>query len=133
MVRTGRQLPRGFSSPEKRRFSGSDLFGKKGRLWLGGLELAPEERESVDAALRQVDFLDSEIEAVESLIAKAALESAEVRRLMTVPGVNVVAAATFMAAIGDIRRFESPRKLVAYAALASAAPARAAQSPSVNV
>src|SRR2546430_6537365 len=36
---------------------------------------------------------------------------------MTVPGVNVQTAATFMAAIGDIRRFPSPRKLVSYLGL----------------
>ena len=66
----------------------SDLFGAKGRRWLCGLALPQEERESVDSALRQIEFLDSEIEAVERLISAAALESAEVRRLMTVPGVN---------------------------------------------
>ena len=37
----------------------SDLFGAKGRQWLAGLELPLEERESVDAALRHVNFLDS--------------------------------------------------------------------------
>ncbi len=36
-----------------------------------------------------------------SLIASEALESAEVRRLMTVPGVNVICAATFLGAVGD--------------------------------
>ena len=36
---------------------------------------------------------------------------------MTVPGVNVIVAATFMAAIGEIGRFESPRKLVGYLGL----------------
>jgi transposase len=95
----------------------TDLFGKKGRAWLSGLELACEERESVDAALRQVEFLDSEIAAVEALIAKQALGSPEVRRLMTVPGVNVIVAATFMAAIGEVGRFQSPRKLVGYLGL----------------
>ena len=95
----------------------SDLFGAKGRRWLAELELAEEERESVDSALRQIEFLDSEIEAVERLISAAALESAEVRRLMTVPGVNVICAATFMAAVGEIHRFPSPRKLVAYLGL----------------
>jgi transposase len=49
---------------------------------------------------------------VEALIARQALESEEARRLMTVPGVNVITAATFLAAIGDIRRFQSPRTLV---------------------
>jgi transposase len=36
---------------------------------------------------------------------------------MTVPGVNVIVAATFLAAIGDIERFRSPRKLVGYLGL----------------
>jgi transposase len=92
-------------------------FGPKGRRWLAALDLPAEERESVDAALRQIDFLDSEIEAVERLICAEALRSPEIRRLMTVPGVNVICAATFMAAIGEIGRFESPRKLVGYLGL----------------
>ena len=92
-------------------------FGPKGRRWLAELDLPAEERESVDAALRQIDFLDSEIEAVERLIAAEALRSAEIKRLMTVPGVNVIVAATFMAAIGEIDRFASPRKLTGYLGL----------------
>jgi transposase len=51
----------------------SDLFGVKGRQWLAGLELALEERESVDAAMRHVEFLDQEIATVEKLIAQQAL------------------------------------------------------------
>ena len=42
----------------------SDLFGVKGRQWPAGLELAVEERESVDAGIRHVEFLDAEIAAV---------------------------------------------------------------------
>jgi transposase len=95
----------------------SDLFGVRGRRWLTELALPTEEREAVNSAMRQVEFLDSEIAAVERPIASEALESAEIRRLMTVPGVNVIAAATFMAAIGDVRRFQSPRKLVGYLGL----------------
>ncbi len=95
----------------------SDLFGVKGRRWLSGLRLPLEERETVDAAMRQIEFLDCEIAEVERMIAKAALARPEIRRLMTVPGVNVIVAATFMAAIGDIRRFENPRKLVGYLGL----------------
>jgi transposase len=38
---------------------------------------------------------------------------------MTVPGVNVICAATFMAAVGDIRRFTDRRKLVGYLGLDS--------------
>src|SRR5215217_7532850 len=68
----------------------SDLFGVKGRRWLSGLELPLEEAETIDSALRHVEFLDSEIVAVERLIARQALDSPEARRLMTVPGVNVI-------------------------------------------
>lgn len=95
----------------------SDLFGVKGRQWLQELELPLEERETVDAALRQVAFLDAEVAAVEQLIAAEALSWPEVKRLMTVPGVNVIVAATFMAAVGDVGRFRDRRKLVGYLGL----------------
>src|SRR5262249_52647574 len=78
----------------------SDLFGVSGRLWLAEVELPLEERESVDAGLRQIVFLETEIKAVEKLIARQALDWPEIRRLMTVPGVNLICAATFIAAIG---------------------------------
>ena len=95
----------------------SDVFGIKGRQWLAELELAFEERETVDSAVRQIAFLDSEIATVERLIAQAALQSGEIKRLMSVPGVNVIVAATFLAAVGDICRFKNPRKLVGYLGL----------------
>jgi transposase len=95
----------------------SDLFGVKGRKWLRELELPVEEAETLASALRQIEFLDQELAAVERLIAREALGAAEARRLMTVPGVNVICAATFLAAVGDIRRFRSARQLVAYLGL----------------
>jgi transposase len=95
----------------------SDLFGVNGRRWLGELELPVEEAETLQSALRQIEFLDSEIAAVERLIARAALGWQDARRLLTVPGVNVICAAEFLAAIGDIRRFRSSRALVAYLGL----------------
>jgi transposase len=95
----------------------SDLFGVKGRRWLRELELPVEEAETLESALRHVEFLDQEIAAVERLIALEALRSPDARRLMTVPGVNVICAATFLAAIGDVRRFRTARKLVAYLGL----------------
>jgi transposase len=95
----------------------SDLFGAKGRRWLAELELPFEERETVDSGIRQVEFLDREIAEAERLIAQDALQSSEIKRLMTVPGVNVIVAASFLAAIGDIRRFKSARNLVGYLGL----------------
>jgi transposase len=90
----------------------SDAFGRGGHVWLAELELPGDERETVDGCLRQIDFLDAEIAFLERGIAEHALGSEAVRRLMTVPGVSLMTAATFMAAVGDIRRFHEPRKLV---------------------
>lgn len=42
------------------------------------------------------------------------LQSPNVRRLMTIGGVNVIVAESVLAAIGDITRFSSPEKLVSY-------------------
>jgi len=95
----------------------SDLFGVKGRQWLRGLQLPLEEAETVQAGLRHIEFLDTEIAAVERLICQEALKSPQVRRLMTVPGVNVICAAIFLAAVGDIHRFKGSRPVVAYLGL----------------
>lgn len=114
----------------------SDLFGVKGRRWLADLELPQEERESVDAGIRHIEFLDGEIAAVERLIAQQALAWPEIRRLMTIPGVNLVCAASLMAAIGSADRFLTSRRLVAYLGLdpkvrqSGEAPARSAGSQS---
>ncbi len=95
----------------------SDVFGVRGRQWLEGLALPTDERETVAGCLRQVDFLDREVEALERGLARTALDSAEIKRLMSVPGVNLVSAATFVATVGDVARFKTPRKLVSYVGL----------------
>ena len=95
----------------------TDVFGVRGRAWLEALPLPADERQTVAGCLRQVDFLDREVGLVERELAKTALASAEIRRLMTVPGVNLVSAATFWATVGDVGRFATPRKLVSYVGL----------------
>jgi transposase len=95
----------------------TDAFGPGGRRWLAQLELPVDERLTLDGCLRQVDYLDTEVALLDGEIAKRALAWPEVLRLMTAPGVNVQTAATFMAAVGDIRRFSTSRKLVSYLGL----------------
>ena len=68
-------------------------------------------------AMRHIEFLDAEIAEVERLIATRRCRRPDARRLMSVPGVNVICAATFLAAIGDIRRFRTSRQLVGYLGL----------------
>jgi transposase len=101
----------------KRRPPMTDAFGKSGRVWLSGIELPDDERQTLNGCLRQIDFRNEEIAILEREIAKHALDAPDVKRLMTVPGVSLMTAATFIAAVGDINRFESPRKLVGYLGL----------------
>jgi transposase len=95
----------------------SDLFGVKGQRWVRDLELPAEECEVVECCMRQVEFLQVEIAQVESKISKQVLLSADARRLLTVPGVNLICAATFLAAVGDIGWFKTSRQLVGYLGL----------------
>jgi transposase len=67
----------------------TDAFGKGGRRWLAELELPIDEQLTLNGCLRQIDFLDGEVEALDREIAKQALAWPELLRLMTVPGVNV--------------------------------------------
>lgn len=76
----------------------SDLFGVSGRRWLAELEL-PAEGETVDGCLRQIDFLEQELEEVERVIANDALASAEIRAKRT------------RSPIGPLVQFPAPRHL----------------------
>src|SRR5262245_31446242 len=69
----------------------------------------------------QVDalaVLDEKIRASEERIATLARGSELCRRLMTVPGIGSSTAVRFVAAIDDVRRFESAHKVEAYLGLA---------------
>ena len=95
----------------------SDVFGQGGRQWLTDVALPGHEREQVDSNLRLHDALDVEIELVERQLAEQALARADVRRLMTIPGVGAITALALVAVIGDVTRFPSPRHLVGYLGL----------------
>ncbi len=95
----------------------SDVFGTKGRRLLGDVELAEHERDQIDSALRLHDALDAEIERAERPLARYALDSDRVRRLMTIPGVGPITALSILSVIGDVERFPSPRHLVGYLGL----------------
>lgn len=95
----------------------SDVFGVRGRAWLARLELPADERLTVDGCLRHIDMLNEEIGLVERAIAADALASPEMRRLLTIPGVNAVTACALIGAIGDIGRFPTPAHLVGYLGL----------------
>jgi transposase len=95
----------------------SDLFGVRGRAWLASQLLSPDEVDTVAGCLRQIDLLDSEIATMDVALAKAALGSDDTRRLMTIPGLDMLTATAVTSAIGDIKRFPTPGHLVSYLGL----------------
>lgn len=95
----------------------SDLFGKKGRAWLAEQQIAEDEAETVSGCLRQIEFLDGEIAAIDSKLAEYTAGCQQAKRLMSIPGIGASAAVTLIAAIGEVSRFDSPRQLVAYLGL----------------
>jgi transposase len=101
----------------KGRNPASDPFGKKGRQWIAAQQLPIDERLTVDGGLRQLDFFGEELAEIDRLIARQVLDDADVRRLLTIPGIDVVTAATLVGAIGDVRRFPTSRHLVGYLGL----------------
>ncbi|WP_436501744.1 IS110 family transposase [Actinokineospora sp. HUAS TT18] len=95
----------------------SDLFGRTGRTWLAHLDLPTDEQHAVGALLRQLDFHGEELALIDGELAREALGDLVVRRLMTIPGVDVTVAFSVIAAVGEFDRFASAEKLVAYLGL----------------
>lgn len=95
----------------------TDLFGRRGRDWLAHQDLPADEKQTMAALLRQLDFHLEELALVDRDIAAHALADPQAHRLMTLPGVDTTVAMAVIAAIGDFHRFASPDKLVAYLGL----------------
>lgn len=119
MVREKNQVHAVLQRQLKERPPMTDVFGVKGRMWLATQQehLPVDEQQSVDACLRQIDFVKKEVELVDLEIAKQVMASEDIRRLMTLPGVSGVTATAMLAAIGDISRFPTPGHLVGYLGL----------------
>jgi transposase len=95
----------------------TDPFGVAGREWLSRQTLPEDEQDTINAALRQIDFLNQEIQTIERDLALFATASAEAKQLMTVPGVGLVTVTAFLAQVGELGRFPNPNRLVSYLGL----------------
>jgi transposase len=69
---------------------------------------------AINRHVRELDRLAEDLAVLDREIAEAALEDPDVKRLMTITGVNLTVATGILTAIGDIGRFDSPGKLVTY-------------------
>jgi transposase len=95
----------------------ADLCGPKGRAWLVEQAVPEDERLAIERHLREFDRLGEDLKVIERDLARSALAEEGVKRLMTIPGVDMVVALAMTAAIGDVRRFDRPQRLVSYLGL----------------
>jgi transposase len=95
----------------------ADIAGPKGRAWLLAQQLPDDETAAIERHLREYDRLSEDLRVLERELARDALGSAETKRLMTIPGIDMVVAVGLLAAIGPIDRFTSPSRLVAFLGL----------------
>lgn len=94
-----------------------NLTGISGRKWLARQTLPTDEHQAVDRHLSQIDQVEQSLKVVEADIAQHAMRDPLIQRLMTLPGVDMTVASGVAAAVGDIKRFAAPQKLVAYLGL----------------
>ncbi|MGG5891054.1 IS110 family transposase, partial [Falsiroseomonas sp. HC035] len=92
----------------------ADLFGGLGRTWLGKQSLPEDEVAAIARHLRELDRLGEDLAVLDREIGEATQGDPAVRRLLTITGVNLTVAAGLVAAIGDVKRFGGPDKLVSY-------------------
>jgi transposase len=94
-----------------------NLVGISGRKWIAAQIIPADERAAIHRHLAQIDLIEGSLKEVEADIACEAMSDPIIRRLMTLPGVDMTVASGVAAAIGDIRRFSDPTKLVSYLGL----------------
>jgi len=95
----------------------TDLFGVAGRNLLADLQIPEPWRSTLTASLSVIDDLDQQIDQVNRKLRATAPDHPYVPLLMTAPGIGWVLAFTIAAEIGEIERFNSPKKLVGYSGL----------------
>ncbi len=68
----------------------SDLFGKKGRLFLNRVELTATDQIVMSSCLKLLDFLQAELAQLEGEIHERAQQDQDVRLLMGIPGISAI-------------------------------------------
>jgi transposase len=109
------------------------LFGPAGRRWLAELQLPAGARGRLDAGLRLIDAITVEVGRADPDLRASFADDDRTRRLLPIPGVGLVTAATVVAEVWEIDRFPGPERLCSWAGLtlgsAPATPIPAAATP----
>jgi transposase len=93
------------------------LFDPAGRRWLAELRMPASARGRLDAGLRLIDAITVEVAHADADLRACFAGDHRVRRLLPIPGVGLVTAATVVAEVWDIQRFPSPERLCSWAGL----------------
>jgi len=99
---------------ENVKFTGTDMFGVKGREWLSTQSLTKGARDVLDVYLTQLEAVQKSITKVEDLIKQKSSGIPEVKLLQTIPGFGTTTAFLLASEIGDIARFPNAKKFASY-------------------
>lgn len=94
-----------------------DAFCKKGIEYLYSLDLPGCDRVEMDNFLEIIQMLEKKKDESSKYIEKIAVDDPAVRLAMTITGLGHYGATSFVAEVGDIRRFESGDKLASFTGL----------------
>lgn len=92
-------------------------FAPEQRSWWEVLPLSASEQFLVCSDLDTHNFAQKQMEQIEERLKQVSAEDERIPLLIQLPGVAMLTAITILAAIGDITRFPSAKKLVGYAGL----------------
>jgi transposase len=92
-------------------------FAPEQRSWWEALSLSATEQFLVHSDLDTLAFAQKQVEQAEECLKKASAEDERIPLLIQLPGVAMLTAITILAAIGEVTRFPTAKKLVGYAGL----------------
>jgi transposase len=95
----------------------SDLFGGAGRRLLAELRLPVISQQRLEACLRLIDQVSEEVAVADQQLKALLGQDARVARLLPIPGIGITIAATIVAEVWDVSRFETPDQLCSWAGL----------------
>jgi len=95
----------------------SDVFGKKGRLWLKQIDLPPAARNALETYGALIDEVNGHIRKQGQRIGEMAEADPRAKWLATIPGIGVYSAMILLSEIGEIQRFPTAKALYSYAGL----------------
>lgn len=94
-----------------------NLFSKKGKQWLEGVELRATHHEIREDTLNLIAHYDGIVSRLDNKIRKISEKDVVIQRLMTIPGIGKLSAQVILSEIGDVSRFATAKHFASYCGL----------------